>query len=152
MIIWSWYGLHITWHWPSDDLELWNLIHLTLTLIQWLWRSKIYWCTINEVPSFNGSKVIASTDTQTHEQTLLKLIPSRILGCKKLLISDTTNFLKVDWLFFRRIESSRKNKNFLCKRLCEKKNTYTAGWVNVPLSTKSTNTKCTDKVHKLSFM
>ena len=40
----------------------------------------MYVCTKTEAPTFNSSKVIAWTDTQTERQTQLKLLPIGIRG------------------------------------------------------------------------
>ena len=57
----------------SLDLDLDPLIlvfKLDLNII------KMYICAKNEDPTFNGSKVITSTDWQTDRQTQLKLLPT----------------------------------------------------------------------------
>ena len=58
---------------------------MTLILKLDLDMVKMYLHTENDIPSFNGSKIIAwtdrQTDKQTDTQTQLKLLPIRIRGC-----------------------------------------------------------------------
>ena len=42
-VIWSWYGLHIKWNWPSDDLDLWAR-YSRIQAYSWImWISLFIW-------------------------------------------------------------------------------------------------------------